>query len=132
MAVGYELLMDVVIFAGLVWLARGFVREANGRFRANWQPRLARDGMLFWAYLFVYSIGRFFIQFYRVDTPFALGLSQAQLLSVLTAMVAVWALAYQAQRAKKLGPSEPWAMRPKVSAPAEPEPEVPEHAPLAP
>jgi phosphatidylglycerol:prolipoprotein diacylglycerol transferase len=132
LAVGYELLMDVVIFAGLVWLARGFVREANGRFRANWQPRLARDGMLFWAYLFVYSIGRFFIQFYRVDTPFALGLSQAQLLSVLTAMVAVWALAYQAQRAKKLGPSEPWAMRPKVSAPAEPEPEVPEHAPLAP
>ncbi len=131
LAVGYEMLMDLVIFAGLVWLARGFVRQANGRWRANWQPHFPRDGMLFWAYLGVYSLGRFFIQFYRQDTPFALGLSQAQLLSVLTAMVAVWALAYQAQRARKFGPSEPWAMRPKVKPPAEPEPEVPEHAPLS-
>jgi phosphatidylglycerol:prolipoprotein diacylglycerol transferase len=132
LAVGYEMLMDLVIFVGLVWLARGFVRQANRRWRANWQPRFPRDGMLFWFYLCVYSLGRFFIQFYRQDTPFALGLSQAQLLSVLTSMAAIWVLAYQAQRARKYGPSEPWVMRPKLKPPAEPaEPEVPEHAPLS-
>ena len=111
LAVGYEMLMDLVIFVGLVWLARGFVREANRRWTYNWAPRFPRDAMLFWAFLGAYSLGRFFIQFYRQDTPFALGLSQAQLLSVLTAMAAIWALVFQAQRARKLGPSEPWAMR---------------------
>jgi prolipoprotein diacylglyceryl transferase len=131
LAVGYELVMDLVIFVGLVWLARGFVREGTRRWTYNWEPRLPRDGMLFWTYLGVYSLGRFFIQFYRLDTPFALGLSQAQLLSVLTAMVAVWALVFQAQRARKLGPSEPWAMRPKPVVEPEPEAEVPEHAPLS-
>jgi prolipoprotein diacylglyceryl transferase len=102
LAVGYELLMDVVIFALLVWLARGIIRDERGRLQFAWRPRYPRDGMLFWMYLGVYSLGRFFIQFYRVDTPFALGLSQAQLLSVLTAMVAVWALVYQAARRRRL------------------------------
>src|SRR5437868_653557 len=46
LAVGYELLMDLVIFAGLVWLARGVVRRRNRRFRFGWRPRLPRDGML--------------------------------------------------------------------------------------
>src|SRR6202158_5162822 len=31
LAVGYEMLMDLVIFAGLVWLARGVVRPPKGR-----------------------------------------------------------------------------------------------------
>src|SRR5207302_544947 len=123
--------MDVLIFAGLGWLARGVGRRANGRLRSNWQPRLPRDGMLFWTYLGVYSLGRFFIQFYRQDTPFALGLSQAQLLSVLTAMVAIWALVFQAQRNRRYGRSEPWAMRARPAAKAETEAELPEHAPLS-
>jgi phosphatidylglycerol:prolipoprotein diacylglycerol transferase len=106
LAVGYELAMDLVIFAGLVWLARGVIRGRNGKWRFAWKPRYPRDGMLFWAYLCVYSLGRFFIQFYRVDTPFALGLSQAQLLSVLTAMAAVWMLVFQWTRARKRGASE--------------------------
>ena len=105
LAVGYELVMDLVICAGLIWLARGFARGPDRRWHFNWQPRLPRDGMLFWTYLCVYSLGRFVIQFYRQDTPFALGLSQAQLLSVLTAMVAVWMLVFQYNRARKLGPS---------------------------
>jgi phosphatidylglycerol:prolipoprotein diacylglycerol transferase len=105
LAVGYELVMDVVIFAWLVWVARGVVRVADRRWQFNWQPRLPRDGMLFWTYLCVYSLGRFVIQFYRQDTVFALGLSQAQLLSVLTAMVAIWMLVFQYNRARKLGPS---------------------------
>src|SRR5439155_26585063 len=115
LAVGYEMVMDLVIFAALVWIARGVARTATSRWRFHWDPRFPRDGMLFWTYLCIYSLGRFFIQFYRQDTPFALGLSQAQLLSVVTAMVAVWLLIFQAQRARKLGRSEPWAMRSRGS-----------------
>jgi phosphatidylglycerol:prolipoprotein diacylglycerol transferase len=100
LAVGYELIMDLLIFGLLVWLARGFVRDRR-RLHFNWDPRYPRDGMLFWTYLAVYSFGRFFVQFYRVDTVFALGISQAQLMSVLTAMIAVWALIYQWNRARR-------------------------------
>jgi prolipoprotein diacylglyceryl transferase len=134
LAVGYEMVLDLLIFAGLVWLARGVIRGPSGRFIFNWQPRLPRDGMLFWTYLGVYSLGRFFIQFYRQDTPFAMGLSQAQLLSVLTAMLAVWMLVFQMTRARRLGPSEPWAVRPRVTprpTVESEEPDVPEHAPLS-
>jgi prolipoprotein diacylglyceryl transferase len=135
LAVGYELLLDLAIFVGLVWLARGIVRTPAGRWQFNWQPRLPRDGMLFWTYVGVYSLGRFFIQFYRQDTVFALGLSQAQLLSVLTAMVAVWVLIYQMTRVRRVGPSKPWAMRPKSTpskdSAAEPAEDIPERAPLS-
>jgi phosphatidylglycerol:prolipoprotein diacylglycerol transferase len=105
LAVGYEMLLDLVIFALLIWLGRGIVRRPTGRLDWNWSPRYPRDGMNFWIFLALYSVGRFFVQFYRLDTEFALGLSQAQLLSVLSAMVAVWALVYQANRANK--PSKP-------------------------
>jgi phosphatidylglycerol---prolipoprotein diacylglyceryl transferase len=127
LAVGYELVMDLLILAGLVWLARGVVRLQNGRLAYNWQPRYPRDGMLFWLYVCCYSLGRFVIQFYRQDTPFAMGLSQAQLLSVVTAMAAVWMLVFQYQRARKRGAS----VRPLVAArTTEETEEVPEHAPL--
>jgi phosphatidylglycerol---prolipoprotein diacylglyceryl transferase len=127
LAVGYELLMDLVIFGFLVWLARGILRSRKGGLRFAWRPRYPRDGMLFWAYLTVYSLGRFFIQFYRVDTPFALGLSQAQLLSILMAMVGVWALVYQFSR---LRPRRPRAVTPKIDVAEEEEPEAAEEAPL--
>jgi prolipoprotein diacylglyceryltransferase len=113
------LVIDLLIFAGLVWLARGFARRRNGRLRFNWRPRLPRDGMLFWIYVGAYSVCRFFIQFYRQDTPFALGLSQAQLLSIVTTMVAIWALVFQYQRYRRYGPShaEPTTPTPEVSQP---------------
>jgi prolipoprotein diacylglyceryltransferase len=38
--------------------------------------------MLLWTYLALYSAGRF-VEFYRQDTIFALGISQSQLLSVI-------------------------------------------------
>jgi prolipoprotein diacylglyceryl transferase len=139
LAVGYEMVLDLLIFAGLVWLASGFIRDRASGWHFNWESRLPRDGMLFWTYLGAYSLCRFFIQFYRQDTPFALGLSQAQLLSVLTAMVAIWALVFQYQRARRYGPSHTPAIRTQpasstvsAAAPAEPESEVAEHAPLSP
>jgi phosphatidylglycerol:prolipoprotein diacylglycerol transferase len=61
--------------------------------------------MLFWTYLGLYSAGRFVVEFYRQDSIFALGLSQAQLLSVVGAMVAVWGLVYQLARAKRTSPA---------------------------
>src|SRR5688500_14766989 len=54
LAVGYEMLLDLLIFGLLV---------------ALWD-RLPRPGMLFWLFAALYSFGRFFIQFFRVDTPF--------------------------------------------------------------
>jgi phosphatidylglycerol:prolipoprotein diacylglycerol transferase len=137
LAVGYELVLDLLIFAALVWLARGIIRSPRtGRFIFNWNPRYPRDGMLFWIYLGLYSLCRFFIQFYRVDTPFALGLSQAQLLSVLSAMVAVWALVFQYQKYRRYGPSHGAATRTAQPAPVVPAEtsdgeEVAEHAPLS-
>lgn len=134
LAVGYEMLIDLLIFVGLVWLGRGVARTVAGGWRFNWDSRLPRYGIVFWTMLFVYSIGRFFIQFYRQDTPFAFGLSQAQFLSVLTAMVAVWALAYQFNHARRFGPSVPPAGRsaagPLEPADAGPESELPGRAPL--
>ena len=118
LAVGYELILDLVIFAGLVWLARGFIRS-NGRPRFNWDPRLPRDGMLFWVFILAYSVCRFFVQLYRLDTPFALGLSQGQLLSVLAAMVAIWALVFQMQRARRYGPSHGPATRVAAVSPVD-------------
>jgi phosphatidylglycerol---prolipoprotein diacylglyceryl transferase len=118
LAVGYEMLLDLVIFGVLVWLARGVARRAAGRWEFNWGPRYPRDGMLFWTFLCLYSLGRFFIQFYRVDTPFAMGLSQAQLLSVLTAMAAVWMLVYQWNRARRYGPSDRSAPVARLATPA--------------
>lgn len=98
LAVGYELVVDLLIFALMVWLARGITRAPGGGLRFDWQPRYGRDGMLFWVALGLYSVGRFFIEFYRQDTIFALGISQSQLLSVLSAIVSVWALVYMAAR----------------------------------
>jgi phosphatidylglycerol:prolipoprotein diacylglycerol transferase len=102
LAVGYELMMDLVIFAFLMWLARAVVRRNRG-WQWNWQPRYPRDGTLFWTYLTLYSLGRFFIEFYRLDTPFFQGISQAQLLAVLAGMVGVWGLVYQFTRARRGG-----------------------------
>ncbi len=105
LAVGYEMLLDLLVFGLLLWLARAVVRRRDGRLEWSWGPRYPRDGMLFWIYLGTYSIGRFVVQFFREDTPFALGLSQAQLLSVVSVMVAVWALVYQLSRTRRATPA---------------------------
>jgi phosphatidylglycerol:prolipoprotein diacylglycerol transferase len=140
LAVGYELVLDLLIFVGLLWLARAVVRTPGGRFGFNWNPRYPRDGMLFWTYIGAYSLCRFFIQFYRVDTPFALGLSQAQLLSVVSAMIAIWALVFQYQRYRRYGPARATNSQleaaPATAVSTEPaksaEPVEPvEHAPLS-
>jgi phosphatidylglycerol---prolipoprotein diacylglyceryl transferase len=85
LAVGYEMLMDLLIFSVLVALF----------------GRLPRPGMLFWLYAALYSFGRFFIQFYRIDNPFWLGLSQAQLLSFVVGGAALWVVVFIYSRSRR-------------------------------
>ncbi len=73
-ATGYELLMDLLIF-GILWKLRGRV-----------QP----GGALFLLYLIIYSTGRFFLSFLRLDSnTVLLGLNQAQWLSLIVLAAAL-------------------------------------------
>ena len=73
-ATGYELLMDLLIFS-ILWKLRGRV-----------QP----GGTLFLLYLIIYSTGRFFLSFLRLDSnTVVLGLNQAQWLSLIVLAAAL-------------------------------------------
>ncbi len=73
-AVAYELLMDLFIF-GILWKLRG---------------RIQPDGSLFLLYLILYSTGRFFLSFLRLDSnTVLLSLNQPQWISLLVLAVAV-------------------------------------------
>ena len=63
----YESLMSLVILALLLVV---FI------------PRLRRAGSLFWSYLALAGVERFVVEFVRVNEPIALGLTQAQWISV--------------------------------------------------
>jgi prolipoprotein diacylglyceryl transferase len=105
LAVGYELLMDLLIF-GLLVAAFG---------------RLPRPSMVFWLLGALYSFGRFFVQFYRTDTPFLAGLSQAQVLSFLVGAAALWALVFCYSRSRReaaLAPVESQVASPSGRGPA--------------
>jgi phosphatidylglycerol:prolipoprotein diacylglycerol transferase len=73
-AVGYELLMDLLIFS-VLWKLRGRVRP---------------DGSIFLLYLVTYSVGRFFLSFLRLDSnTVLLGLNQPQWLSLIVLAIAL-------------------------------------------
>ncbi len=82
-AVAYELIMDLIIFAA-IWPLRN---------------RLRPHGMVFLLYGVLYSIGRFFISFLRVEqnTYFGGVLNEAQLVSLAVIVIAVPLLVYKAQ-----------------------------------
>jgi len=86
LAVGYELLMDLIIF-GVLWKLQGQVKP---------------DGGLFLLYLIIYSVGRFFLSFLRLDSnTVILGLNQAQWLALMVLVVALpMLLLRQASRRK--------------------------------
>jgi phosphatidylglycerol:prolipoprotein diacylglycerol transferase len=60
-------------------------------------PHLKTEGMAFLAYLGLYSLGRFFISFYRVNNIILLGLREAQLLA-LAVLILVLPAAYWLRR----------------------------------
>ncbi len=74
----YELLFDLVVFA-LIWGLRN---------------RLRVPGTIYLTYISVYSFGRFFISFLRLNEPVLLGLQQAQIVSLLVIVVAVPLMIY--------------------------------------
>ncbi|MCC7106540.1 MAG: prolipoprotein diacylglyceryl transferase [Chloroflexi bacterium] len=90
-AVTYEMLLDLLILGVLV-----------GVF-----GRMPRSSMVFWLFSAAYSFARFFVQFFRVDTIFAAGLSQAQLMSFVVGAAAVWALVFLSARSRKNASGDP-------------------------
>jgi phosphatidylglycerol:prolipoprotein diacylglycerol transferase len=83
-AVAYELLWDLAVL-GMIWPLRG---------------RLRPHGMLFLLYLALYSLGRFFISFVRIDKVWLAGLTQAQLIAIVLLAITVPIIAYRAQLVK--------------------------------
>jgi phosphatidylglycerol:prolipoprotein diacylglycerol transferase len=77
----YEQLWLLVMIAILLWAL----------------PRLTTDGMAILLYLGLYSFGRFFISFYRVNNILFLGLREAQI-TALIVFVAVFPLALLLRR----------------------------------
>ena len=69
----YEGLYDIGVF-GVIW----FLRD-----------KIAADGVLFWIYAALYSLGRFWISFLRLDREFLLGLKEAQVVSLIVFMIGV-------------------------------------------
>ncbi len=65
-------------------------------------PRLKTDGMAILLYLGLYSFGRFFISFYRVNNIIVLGLREAQIVALVVLVAvgpAAWLLRRRARRA---------------------------------
>lgn len=69
----YEMFWDLIVF-GLLWWAR---------------DRIKVDGMLFLAYLSLYSAGKFVISFWREESIFLFGLQEAQVVALGTVALAV-------------------------------------------
>lgn len=93
LAVGYEMLLDLAVFALLIWL---------------WKRVPA--GVIFWLYLVLYSAIRLWIGFYRIDTPWYFGLGQAQIIGVIGILVGIplliWTLRRQRSEEPATGHSE--------------------------
>lgn len=83
--VGYDLLVDLLIFAALLW----YWRRVRGQ---------GPEGRVFWLYLVLYGGFRFATSFLRLDPVLFAGLQEAQLLGLLYVLVGVPALAWLHRR----------------------------------
>ena len=84
-AVAYELIYDLVVL-GVLWKLRG---------------RLAPPGMLFALYGMLYALGRFFIQFLRLDKEWFAGLQEAHVISLIVMAITVGILASRVRWVKR-------------------------------
>lgn len=87
-AVAYEMLWDLAVLA-IIWPLRN---------------RLRPFGMVFASYLAIYSLGRFFISFLRLDREWALGLNEAQFVSLAVLAVTIPILLLKAKVVKPTPP----------------------------
>jgi len=82
--IAYEMLWNMVVLF-VIWKLR---------------DRLAPPGMLFTLYLMLYALGRFFIQFLRMDKVWFAGLQEAHVIALAVLLVTVPLLAYKARFVK--------------------------------
>jgi phosphatidylglycerol:prolipoprotein diacylglycerol transferase len=87
-AVVYEILLNLAVL-GVVWALRN---------------RLRPHGMLFVLYGTLYSTGRFFISFLRLDKDWVWDLNMAQLVAIALVVIATPILVYKAQIIKPARP----------------------------
>lgn len=80
-AIAYEMIWNLVVVAVLWKLRR----------------RLAPPGMGFTLYMMLYSMGRFFIQFLRLDKVWFAGLQEAHIIALIVLALTVPLLAYRAR-----------------------------------
>jgi len=87
-----------------LWSALGFgvLYAVNRRLGKHLLP-----GDLFWLYLLWYPTGRFFLEFIRLDRPSILGISIAQGLALIVALVAASMLVYRHRIARPAQAGEP-------------------------
>ena len=85
-AVVYEMMWDFVI-AGLLWFV----------FRGRLRPH----GMMFVAFLGLYSLGRFFISFVRLDKIWIVGLDASQIVALTTLFITMTILISKGQWIKR-------------------------------
>jgi phosphatidylglycerol:prolipoprotein diacylglycerol transferase len=73
----YEMLAYLAVF-GILWSIR---------------KRQHPDGTLFWLYLVLAATARFAVEFFRINSPVFLGLTEAQLFSLVLVGIGAWRLA---------------------------------------
>ena len=95
-------ILETPIFTRLLAERRTAAAPVAEVLRKNWREViltcLLRTGQqapfyIFWTYVLLYSVGRYWISFYRVDTIVALGLRQAQLVALVGILLGAIALA---------------------------------------
>ena len=90
-AIVYEMFLDLAVL-GVVWAL---------------SQRLRPHGMLFALYAALYSTGRFFISFLRLDKDWVWDLNEAQIIAIVVVVVTTPLLAYKAQIIKPARPRAP-------------------------
>ncbi len=84
-AVAYEMLLDLLLLGLLLWLRPRVVGKTP-------------EGRLLWLFFALYSIGRFFISFLRLDAIWFVGLREAQIVSLALLAISVVMLVYLTAR----------------------------------
>ncbi len=69
-------------------------------------PRLKVEGLAILSYFWLYSVGRFFISFYRVNDPMIWGLREAQVIALAVIVLAPGLAYWLVWRARKRPPGE--------------------------
>lgn len=86
----YEAILDAIFFIILIYIERRF--RSSGQLSIACPPKLQRrrvSGQLFAIYLIFYSLGRFIVEFWRIDTARIGSLQISHLLSLVAFMVGV-------------------------------------------